>query len=122
MVAAPFDAGRRRYSGRPVPVIEGVVEELRGAKLGVGPGIAVQVEGTSQRARLLRLDRRGVSRIELPEGLDYSTPARSKGFRAAERCSQDEMVARRTAVYRLFEAVNVVGGAVAWTCYASRVY
>jgi len=74
MLAAPFDARQRRFNGEPVPVFEGVGEELRGAKIGIGPGIAVRVEGTSQRVRLLRLDRRGVSRIELPEGMDYSTP------------------------------------------------
>jgi serine/threonine-protein kinase len=73
-LAAPFDARRRRFTGKAVPVVEGVVEELRGAKIGIGPGIAVRVEGTSQRTRLLRLDRRGVSRIELPEGLDYAMP------------------------------------------------
>jgi serine/threonine-protein kinase len=74
MLAAPFDVGRRRFTGKPVPVVEGVVEEQRGAKIGFGPGILVRVEGSSRRARLLRLDRRGGSRTELPDGPGYSSP------------------------------------------------
>ena len=74
MLAASFDTRHRRFTGKPVPVVEGVVEEQRGAKIGIGPGIVVRVEGTAQRVQLLRLDRRGGSRIELPEGPGYSTP------------------------------------------------
>ncbi len=74
MLAAPFDVGHRRFTGKPVPVVEGVVEEQRGAKIGIGPGVVVRVEGSSRRAQLLRLDRRGASRVELPDGLGYSSP------------------------------------------------
>jgi Tol biopolymer transport system component/tRNA A-37 threonylcarbamoyl transferase component Bud32 len=74
MMAATFDPGRRHFTGKPVPVVEGVVEEQRGAKIAIGPGIVVRVTGTSQRVQLLRLDRRGVSRVELPDGPGYASP------------------------------------------------
>ena len=74
MLAAPFDPGRRRFTGKPVPVVEEVVEEQRGAKIAFGPGIVVRVEGSSKRGQLLRLDRRGGSRTELPDGPGYSSP------------------------------------------------
>jgi dipeptidyl aminopeptidase/acylaminoacyl peptidase len=65
---------KRRFTGKPVPVIEGAVEDARAAKVAIGPGIVVQVQGTSQRAQLLRLDRRGGTRVEMAGGLDYSAP------------------------------------------------
>jgi len=74
MLAAPLEVNRRRFTGKPVPVIEGIVQELRGAKVAIGPGIAVRVEGTSRRDQLLRLDRSGVARIEMREGLDFGSP------------------------------------------------
>ena len=74
VLSAPFDAGERRFTGKPVPLIEGIVEEARGAKLAIGPGITVRVEGTSQRAQLLRVDRRGVVRVEMAGGPNYATP------------------------------------------------
>ena len=74
MLAAPFDVRRRRFTGTPVPALEGVVVEGGAAKVGIGPGIVVQVEGGSQHARLLRLDRHGVAKAERPEQLDYSAP------------------------------------------------
>ncbi|MEP7325366.1 MAG: protein kinase, partial [Gemmatimonadota bacterium] len=74
MMAASFDARQRRFTGKPVPVVEGVVEEQRGAKIAFGPGIVVRVMGTSQRVQLLRLDRRGKSRVELPDGQGYASP------------------------------------------------
>jgi serine/threonine-protein kinase len=74
LLGAPFDVGRRRFTGRAVPVLEGVVEEARGAKVAIGPGLTVRVVGTSQRAQLLRLDRRGGMRLEMAGGLDYANP------------------------------------------------
>ncbi len=74
MLAAPFDVETRRFTGKPVPVIEGVIQESRGAKVAIGTGITVRVEGTSQRGQLLRLDRRGGARIEMAGGLDYANP------------------------------------------------
>ncbi len=80
VLAAPFDAVKRRFTGKPVPVIEGVVEEARGAKVAIGPGVTVRVMGTSQRAQLLRLDRRGGARVEMA-GLDYANPRLSPDAR-----------------------------------------
>ncbi len=74
LLGAPFDVRKRRFTGKPMPVLEGVVEEARGAKVAIGQGITVQVMGTSQRAQLLRLDRRGGARIEMAGGLDYANP------------------------------------------------
>ena len=89
MLAAPFDVGKHRFTGKPVPVIEGVIEESRGAKVAIGKGITVRVEGTSQHAQLLRLDRRGGARIEMAGGLDYANPRLSPdGRRVAFVTSQ----------------------------------
>ena len=74
MLAAPFDVRRRRFAGKPVAALEAVVEDYRGAKVAIGPGIVVRVEGTSQRAQILRLDRRGVARVEMAGGVDYWSP------------------------------------------------
>jgi serine/threonine-protein kinase len=74
MLAAPFDAARRRFTGPSVPVLEGVGSEGGAAKVGIGPGVAVVVEGGPQRGRLLRLDRHGVARPERPEVMSYSLP------------------------------------------------
>lgn len=75
MLAAPFDPGSRRFSGPPVPVMENVVQDFRSAKVAIGPGLAVRVEGTSQRAQMLRFGRDGTDRrSEMGGAQDYTTP------------------------------------------------
>jgi serine/threonine-protein kinase len=74
MLAAPFDARRHRFTGTPVAVLEGVTSEGGAAKVGLGPGIAVRVEGGQQRSQLLRLDRHGTARPERPELMNYLMP------------------------------------------------
>jgi serine/threonine-protein kinase len=75
MLAAPFDVASRRFSGTPLPVMEDVVEDFRGAKVAIGPGVAVRVEGRSQRARMLRFGRDGTGqRNEMSGTQDYTTP------------------------------------------------
>ena len=88
VLSAPFDVSQRRFTGKPVPVLEGVVEDMRSAKLAIGPGITVRVEGTSQRARLLRLDRRGAVQIEMSGGPTYATPRFSPDGRRIAFVSQ----------------------------------
>ncbi len=74
MLAAPFDVRRQRFTGAPSPVMEGVLEDGGAGKVALGPGIAVRVEGQSQRAELVRLDRRGNARTERPEQMAYAAP------------------------------------------------
>ncbi len=75
MLAAAFDPKRRTFSGPPSPVMENVVEDFRGAKVALGPGIAVRVEGTSQRAQMLRFGRDGTGRRnEMRGAQNYTTP------------------------------------------------
>jgi Tol biopolymer transport system component/tRNA A-37 threonylcarbamoyl transferase component Bud32 len=75
ILAAPFDVPSRRFSGTPVPVMENVVEDFRGAKVAIGPGVVVRVEGTSQRAQMLRFGRDGTGRrSEMSGAQDYTTP------------------------------------------------
>jgi dipeptidyl aminopeptidase/acylaminoacyl peptidase len=65
---------RRQFSGKPVPVVETVVADFRSAKIAIGPGVVVRVEGTSKRSQMLRMDRNGVSRVEMSGELGYTTP------------------------------------------------
>jgi serine/threonine-protein kinase len=75
MLAAPFDVASRTFSGTPVPVMESVIEDFRGAKVAIAPEVTVRVEGTSQRAQMLRFSRNGTARQnEMAGGLDYTTP------------------------------------------------
>lgn len=74
LLAAPFDDRVLRPTGPPVAVRQGIVVDGGGAKVGIGPEIVVTVEGGAQRARLLRLDRKGASRAERPEELEYMMP------------------------------------------------
>jgi serine/threonine-protein kinase len=74
MLAAPFDVHGRRFTGPAAPVMEGVLEDGGAAKIAFGPGISVRVEGSSQRAELVRLDRRGNPRIERSEQMAYAQP------------------------------------------------
>jgi CheY-like chemotaxis protein len=77
MLAAPFDVRRRRFTGKPVAVLEGVASEGGAAKIGLGTGIAVRVEGGQQLAKLLRTifsiegfeTRTGAHRAEIVEAL-----------------------------------------------------
>jgi serine/threonine-protein kinase len=75
MLSAPFDVASRKLTGTPVPAMENVVEDFRAAKVAIGPGVAVRVEGTAQRAQMLRFGRDGTSRRnELAGAQDYTTP------------------------------------------------
>ena len=74
MLAAPFDVRGHRFTGAPTPVMEGVIEDGGAGKVALGPGIAVRVEGKSQSAELVRVDRRGNARTERAEQMAYTTP------------------------------------------------
>ena len=74
VLASQFDPKRRHFSGKPLPVIENAVEDVRSAKIAIGPGVVVRIEGTSQRSEMLRMDRNGVRRVEMTGELGYTTP------------------------------------------------
>ncbi len=81
VLAAPFDARRRRFTGTPIAVLEGVLSDGGAAKIGIGPRLAVRVEGGQQRSQLLRLDRHGVARPERSELMNYLLPRFSPNAR-----------------------------------------
>jgi Tol biopolymer transport system component/tRNA A-37 threonylcarbamoyl transferase component Bud32 len=116
MLAASFDVESRRFTGTPVPVMENVVEDFRGAKVAIGPGVSVRVEGTSQRAQMLRFARDGTGRRnEMSGAQDYTTPRISPDGRRVAFVSSflggDLWVADRTrgTLQRLALAGRAIG-------------
>ena len=73
-VGAPFDAKRRRFTGPAQTILDHVAISGGAAKVAVGPGVLVQVEGGVSKGRLLRLDRRGNARPEIPDELSFEMP------------------------------------------------
>ncbi|MEP6743871.1 MAG: protein kinase [Gemmatimonadota bacterium] len=73
-VVAPFDAGQRRFTGPARTLLDHVAVDGEAAKVAVGPGVMVQVEGGASNGRLLRLDRRGNARPEIPDELGFDSP------------------------------------------------
>ena len=73
-VGAPFDAKRRRFTGPAQTILDHVAVNGGAAKVAVGPGVLVQVEGGVSKGRLLRLDRRGNARPEIPDELSFEMP------------------------------------------------
>ncbi len=73
-VGAPFDPKRRRFTGPAQTLLDHVAVDGGAAKVAVGPGVLVQVAGGASKGRLLRLDRQGNARAEIPEELSFEQP------------------------------------------------